>query len=90
MTKVKVEMLTSIAGNPEPRYGLDDFAFSPGQVVDLHPDLARAWIAGGLAKAAVPSGPETTSLEPPETAVMPEGKPKRIGRETVTRTTKEE
>lgn len=79
MKNVKVEMLTSIAGLPEPRYGLGDFGFSTGQIVELHPDLARAWISGGLAKAldvAAPV-PESTSLEPPETAVLPEAKPKK-------------
>lgn len=81
---VKVEMLVSIAGLPEPRYELGDFSFAMGQVVDLNPDLARAWVAGGIAKAVAASAPvpETTALKPAETAVLPEGKPKRSTRET--------
>lgn len=77
MKKVKVEMLTSIAGNPDLRYGPDDINFSIGEIVELHPDQARAYIAGGLAKAVAGAPePETTSLQPQETAVLPEGKPR--------------
>lgn len=84
---VKVEMLVSIAGLPDPQYGLGEFGFGTGQIVELHPDLARAWIACGHAKSVEPvmaapvvPMPETTSLEPPETAVLPEGKPKKASR----------
>lgn len=76
--KVKVRMTTSIAGNPEPLYDLDGFSFQPEQIVELHPDLAKAWLTSGLAVPFVEREVETTSIEAPETAVLPEGKPKRI------------
>lgn len=48
---MKVRMRVSIAGNPEPRYGLaTSFSFAPGDEVDLHPDLAAAWLANGHAE----------------------------------------
>lgn len=82
--KVKVEMLTSIAGNPDLRYGPDSINFSIGEIVDLHPDQARAWIAGGLARLAVidppvtvaaPEAiPESTSIEVPENTSLPEAR----------------
>lgn len=77
--KVKVEMLTSIAGNPDPRYGPGDISFSIGEIVELHPDQAKAWIAGGLAKLVnLPTPePETTALEPSETVILSEAKPRR-------------
>lgn len=81
MKKVKVEMLTSIAGNPDLRYGQEDINFSIGQIVELHPDQARAYIAGGLAKAvdgAAAPEPETTSLEVSETTTLPDAK-KKLG-----------
>lgn len=57
---MKVCMCVSIAGHAEPMYGLGDFSFSPGDVVDLHPDLAEAWLANGHAEAA----PEEVAEEP--------------------------
>ncbi len=51
---VKVTMRVSIAGGPEPVHGLGEFSFRPGQAVELHPDLAAAWIASGNASAWKP------------------------------------
>jgi hypothetical protein len=48
---MKVKMLVSIAGHAEPKYGLPEFAFKPGEVVELTDTLAKAWIAGWLAEA---------------------------------------
>jgi hypothetical protein len=47
---MKVRMCVSIAGHPEPRYDLDSFSFAPGDEVDLHPELAAAWLASGHAE----------------------------------------
>lgn len=63
---MKVTIAISIAGHAEPLYDQEPFSYSPGQVVDLHPDLARAWIMSGVA-VALPAEIETTSLEVPET-----------------------
>lgn len=48
---MKVRMTVSIAGNAEPRYELPEFSFAPGDEVELHPELAAAWIAAGHAEA---------------------------------------
>lgn len=51
--KTKIKMLTSIAGNADPRYDLThDFSFEVGKVYDVHAALAQAWIAGGIAELA--------------------------------------
>ena len=47
---MKVIILQSIAGNAEPRYDLPEFAFRPGEMVDLNDDLAKAWISSGVAE----------------------------------------
>lgn len=52
---MKIRMLTSIAGNADERYGLEAFAFAPGEVVDVHKDLAAAWIKCGHAEKAKPA-----------------------------------
>jgi len=44
-------MKTSIAGHAEPMYGLPDFSFRIGEIVDLDQKLAEAWIASGIAEA---------------------------------------
>jgi hypothetical protein len=76
MAKIRVKMLVSIGGLAESKYGLEDFSFEPGQIVELHPNLARSWIAGGLAEAILER--ETASLEPEdETATLPPGSPKK-------------
>jgi hypothetical protein len=49
---MKIRILQSIAGHAEPRYGLADFSFPPGAVVDVQEDLAKAWIASKIALAA--------------------------------------
>jgi hypothetical protein len=48
---MKIRILTSIGGNAEPMYGLPEFSFSPGEVVDLDKSLAAAWIAAGHAES---------------------------------------
>lgn len=53
--------------------------YRPGQIVDLDDGTARAFIAGGYAKA-VPVGspsapqPEAAAIEPAEAAMKPAGK----------------
>jgi hypothetical protein len=49
---MKVKMLVSIAGNPNPMYGIvKGFSFRPGDEVDLDPVLAGHWIRSGNAAA---------------------------------------
>ena len=51
MDKIKIKLLTSIAGNAEPAYDQAEFGYAPGQIVEVHPNLAAAWIGSGLAEA---------------------------------------
>lgn len=50
-----VKMQVSIAGHAR-EYGHSEFSLAPGDVVELHPDLAAAWIEVGHA--------EPSDLEP--------------------------
>jgi hypothetical protein len=43
MQKIKVKLLTSIAGHSDEQYDQPDFGYAPGQVVELHPQFG-----GGL------------------------------------------
>lgn len=50
---MKVRMLVSIAGHAMPHYGITGtFSFAPGEVIDLHDELADKWIESGLAEAS--------------------------------------
>lgn len=50
---MKVKMLISIAGHADPANGVDqDFAFHPGQEVELPKPLAEKWIDSGHAEPA--------------------------------------
>lgn len=51
MKKISVQILKSIAGLANPDYGMPEFGYTPGEIVELHPDLASKWIASGIAKA---------------------------------------
>lgn len=56
---MKVRMLVSIAGNAMPQYGIaGTFSFAPGEVVELHGELAEKWVASGNA--------ELVAIEPSE------------------------
>jgi hypothetical protein len=47
--KVRVRILTSIAGLALPHYNIPgDFGYQPGQIVSMHPELAEAWIDSGI------------------------------------------
>jgi len=48
---VKIKMNVAIAGLAEPKYDLGEFSFVPEQVVEVHPDLAAAWVVAGHAEA---------------------------------------
>lgn len=64
---MKVRMLTSmVAAN---------WSYAPGDIVDVEPRVAKAWIEAGLA-TPVKGGPEPEAamLEPPERAVLPAAK----------------
>lgn len=49
MTKIKVKMLTSIAGLANPDYDLPEHGFQAGDIAELHPKLAEAWVEAGIA-----------------------------------------
>ena len=49
---MKIVILQSIAGHADPRYDLADFSFAPGESVDIHQDLAVAWVDSGIAVKA--------------------------------------
>lgn len=56
---MEVKILTSIAGHAEPKYDLHhSFSFVAGETATLHPDLAAAWIASGIAEALPKPEPE--------------------------------
>jgi hypothetical protein len=78
----RVKILVSIAGHAMPNYDLEDFAYQPGQEVEINDGLALRWIDGGIAEALEeipPDQRETASFEPPEKAVRPAGSRKKIG-----------
>lgn len=57
-------MLVSIAGHADPQYGLADFSFGVGEVVELDKTLAAAWIDAGHAEKAKGSDPVGPAAEP--------------------------
>jgi hypothetical protein len=58
MKKVEVKMLTSIAGLANPMYDLPDHCYAFGDIVEVHPNLAEAWIQSGIAEAVTTKGKE--------------------------------
>jgi len=72
--KTKLKMLMSVAGNADARYDLPAFAYKKGQIVELHPELAKSWIASGRAEAFVeePAAPAPTKPAIAEPAKTPE------------------
>ena len=74
MTKVKVKMLTGIAGNANPAYDLPEHGYSPEEIVELHPYLAERWIASGLAEAVPDEKPVKKGASGPAKPV-PEPRP---------------
>ncbi len=71
---MRVKMLATAAG--------PNGVFPAGQVVDVDEILAKAFIAGGYAesvdKATDKPGPESAAIEPPEKAVLPAPKRKKV------------
>lgn len=67
---MRVKMLTTAAG-PEG-------VFPAGQVVDVDEKLAKAFIAGGYAEVVDKPIVESAVIEPPEKAVLPAAKRKRV------------
>ena len=65
---VKVRLLTNIVGTP---------SHAVGDEIELEARLATIWIREGY---AVPTGPETTTIAPPETAMRPPAIPRRAAR----------
>lgn len=74
----RVQFVTGIASS-------EDWAYAPGQVVDLPADRADAFIAGGTAVAvAVEDGParrapETAAIEPTENTALPRSRKRQAG-----------
>ncbi len=68
---MRVRMLATAAG--------PGGVFLAGQVVDIDPKLAKAFIAGGYAEAVdKPTAPESAAIEAPEKAVLPAAKRKAV------------
>jgi hypothetical protein len=77
---IRVVIKQSVAGLADPRYGLGDFSFHAGQIVDIDDDLAAAWFASDTAvskeeiEAALP--PPPVPEPPPEE--IPEAVPEPV------------
>ena len=79
---VRVKILMSIAGHAMPNYSLEDFAFQPGQEVEINDGLALRWSEGGIAELLEPIPPdqrETASLEAPEKSSAARRRSKKAG-----------
>lgn len=51
--RTKIRMLSSVSGLAMPGYGIQgEFAHHAGTQVDIHPELAKAWIGCGYAELA--------------------------------------
>lgn len=73
---MRVLIQVSIAGNADPRYNLEEFSFQPGQIADVDPDLAQAWIASGV---ALPAAAKAES-EPAPAKVAPSSTKRKSGK----------
>jgi hypothetical protein len=49
--KKRVRMLVSAAGLANPEYEMEGYSFAPGEEIDLHEDLAAAWIEAEMCVA---------------------------------------
>lgn len=47
--KVRVRIETSIAGAADPLYDLPEHSYKQGVIISVHPNLAEAWTASGIA-----------------------------------------
>ncbi len=52
---MRLKILVSIAGLGNPKRGMSDFAYAPGETVTVTKNVAEAWIANGIAEAAEPA-----------------------------------
>lgn len=51
--RTRVRMMANVNGLAMPHYDIRaEFAHTEGEVVELHPKLAKAWIASGQAELA--------------------------------------
>lgn len=76
MPKIKVKMLTSIAGLANPAYDLPEHGYQQDDIVELHPVLANAWIEAGIAEAVKEKDSKTGKAAPvPSRAEAPAPKP---------------
>jgi hypothetical protein len=64
MPKIKVKMLTSIAGLANPLYDLPEHGYQQDDIVELHPTLANAWIEAGIAEAVKEKDSKTGKAAP--------------------------
>lgn len=61
----------------------EDWAYAPGQIVDLPAAQAEAWISSGLATAVANEpkrAPETAAIEPTENTALARGRKHQAGR----------
>jgi hypothetical protein len=75
MQKIKVKLLTSIAGHSDEQYDQPDFGYAPGEVVELHPKLAAAWVSSGLAELCEEI--EAAVIPEVEATILPTAKPRK-------------
>lgn len=68
MTKIKVKMLTGVAGNANPVYDLPAHGYQPDEIVEVHPELAKFWFASGLAEPVKPQLPARVEPKEPKVA----------------------
>lgn len=59
---MKVRMLVSMAAS--------NFSHSPGDVIDVRPDVAQAWEQAGIAVPVKAQAVEDEVIQAPETAAM--------------------
>lgn len=67
---MRVRMLATAAG--------PSGVFPAGLVVDIDEELASAFVSGGYAEAVYQPITETATIEPPEKAVLPTPKRKKV------------
>jgi hypothetical protein len=67
----------SIAGHAMPQYGLGEFAFKPGEVIDLDETLAGHWQASGIVEELPDDVGDVDDVEADTEAEQPAKQPRR-------------
>lgn len=68
---MKIKILDSIAGHGNPKLGIPEFSYGPGQIVTVKHSLAVALIKRGAAIAAESEPIHTAPVSIPETVADP-------------------